>query len=275
MSRFIGLGGAAVRWTVLLLLTMTGCLNQPLPPPPPPATAIPLPTAQPTVLRNIGQNDLTAAAVPSGGALPPLEMPGQTVDAAAQTVAITLGDGVLAVGELYPNPGGTRVPGVLLLAGQRTVWRDLPLRLQGAGYTVLSVDVRAGAAVMGDLITLLDALTEVSTVDPGRIAVLGVAAGADAALAGCAADLRCDALALIGLTAAAQPDTIVQYNPRPLLLIHGTDADAAAVAGQIRADARGAVRYEAVAGNADGAALLEQQPALVDVLIEWLGVLRG
>lgn len=259
-----------MRWAVLLLLILTGCLSEPIPPTPIPATAIQFPTPQPTDLRNVGQNDLTAAAAPSGGALPPIEVAGQPADAAAQSVAITLGDGVQLAGELYPGSDAQRVPGVLLLAPQRSAWRDLPLRVQNAGYTVLAVDLRSGTPVVGDLITLLDALTQVSTVDPGRIAVIGAAAGADAALVGCAADQRCDALALIGVTTAAQPVAIVQYNPRPLLLIHGAD-DAAAVAGRIRADARGAVRYEDVAGNVTGAALLERQPALVDVVIEWLG----
>lgn len=268
---------AARRMLLLAGLTMglvAGCMTEPLPPTLSPATAIQFPTPLPTELRNLGQNNLTAAAVPSGGALPPMELAGVTSVTGGQVVQITLGDGVLVGGALYPDGAGRRVPGVLLLAADRTTWLDLPLRLQNAGYTVLSMDVRlvAGITPLGDVTVLIDALMASSTVDPGRVAVIGGGVGADAALTGCAGDLRCDALALIGMTETAQPVAVLGYNPRPLFIVQAEQSTAAVTVGQVRADARGAVRYEEVAGDAEGTTLLMRQPTLIDDLITWLGV---
>lgn len=268
---------SGVRVAALLTLALlAGCLPDPLPPTAVPPTIAAFPTPQPTVLRNIGQNDATAASLPSGGALPPLPIALSASETGGQPVQVVSGDGTLLMGELYANADGRRVPAVLLLAVDRAGWLDLPLRLQAAGYTVLAVDLRAGSAEatpppLGDFTALMEALIEVSTVDPGLVAVVGGGVGADAALAGCASDLRCDALALFGVTPSVSTVALLQYNPRPLFLSQGTDSPGFIAAGQIRANTRSPLRYEEVASMADGPELIQRQPALIDALIGWLG----
>jgi hypothetical protein len=266
---------STVAAALALASALAACLPEPLPPTPALPTPIVLPTPLPTALRNPGQNDLTAASLPSGGALPPLPLAIPAAGAGGQAVQIVTGDGTLLIGDLYPDPGGRRVPAALLLALNRADWLDLPLRLQAAGYTALAVDLRAGVSAdapppLGDFTAVMDALIEVATVDPGRVAVIGGGVGADAALAGCASDPRCDALALFGVTPAVSTVALLQYAPRPLFLAQGSDAPGFLAAGQLRASARGPLRYEEVASMADGPALLQRQPALIDALIDWL-----
>lgn len=267
--------GVGLRWLLLAIALLAGCLPDPLPPTAVPPTIAAFPTPQPTVLRNIGQNDPTAASLPSGGALPPQPI-ALTSQAGGQPVQIVTGDGTLLIGDLYANADGRRVPAVLLLAVDRAGWLDLPLRLQAAGYTALAVDLRAGSTEatpppLGDFAAIMDALIEVATVDPGLVAVIGGGVGADAALAGCASDLRCDALALFGVTPSVSTVALLQYNPRPLFLSQGTDSPGFIAAGQIRANARSPLRYEEVASMANGPELIQRQPALIDALIGWLG----
>jgi len=261
---------------LLAITLLTGCLPDPLPPTAVPPTIAAFPTPPPTVLRNPGQNDPTAAALPSGGALPPLPVALSTSETGGQAVQIVTGDGTLIMGELYASADGRRLPAVLLLAPDRAGWLDLPLRLQAAGYTALSVSLRLESSEtapppLGDFTAVMDALMEVAAVDPGRVAVVGGGLGADAALAGCASDPRCDALALFGVTPSISTVALLQYNPRPLFLSQGTDSPGYIAAGQIRASARSPLRYEEVATMADGPELIQRQPALIDALTDWLG----
>lgn len=234
-----------------------------------------LPSAEPTMWVNQGQNDPTAAALPSGGDLPPLVIGTSDPGSAFQSIQVTSEDGTQLRGDLYPNLEGQRVPGVLMLAPGRAAWLDLPLRLQARGITVLSMDLRSEAApddlAAGDFRASLVALSEAGTVDPGRIAVIGAETGADLALAGCAANLLCDALVMISpLNREVSLGAIPAYNPRPLFLLAG-DGDALfTVADALRGTASGPLRFEAVSGATRGTALLLAQPALTDAVIAWL-----
>lgn len=232
-----------------------------------------MPQGEPTQLLNAGQNDPTAAALPSGAELPPLAVGTTEAGASHQTVEITVADGVLE-GDLYPNPQGGRVPGVLLLAPDRSAWLDLPLRMQAAGFTVLSVDMPASDTPV--VPTLLQTLIQVGTVDPGRVALVGAEGGADAALAGCSADTLCDALALFTpIDRTRNLDAMLRYNPRPIFIAAGTGSAEYAAAESVGESATGTVEFRTAPGDGRGAALLLAQPSLGDNLIAWLDAQLG
>lgn len=268
----------------LLLLLLAACDSPPPSPTPtrelsgptlaPTEVILPIaPQGEPTQLLNAGQNDPTAAALPSGAELPPLEVGTSEFGASHQVVQITVADGVLD-GDLYLHPQGGRVPGVLLLAPDRTAWLDLPLRMQAAGFTVLSVDMPTNDTPI--VPALLEALIQISTVDPGRVALVGAESGADAALAGCSADTLCDALALFTpLDRARDLDAMLRYNPRPIFIAVSTGSTEYTVAESIGESATGGLEFRTAPGDGRGAALLLAQPSLSDNLIAWLDTQLG
>jgi hypothetical protein len=237
------------------------------------ATVLPLmQEREPTLSVNAGQNDPTAAALPRDSELPPLEstlVPGET----RQSIAITAPDGTQMQGDLYASATGERSPAILMLAPDRGAWLDLPLRLQARGFSVIAMNATAGSSNLptGEFGAMLQALSQLSSVDPGRIAVVGAEGGADAALTGCAADLLCDALVLLSPTdAVGAENAMLRYNPRPIFLAAGEGDPGLSVIARLRDAARGTVGYETVAGSARGTGLITAQPALGDAIIDWL-----
>ncbi|MBK8022251.1 MAG: hypothetical protein IPK19_12675 [Chloroflexi bacterium] len=209
-----------------------------VPPTPTPTRALSGPTleASPIVLPliptvpplDVGQSDLTAASLPRGAELPPLEQGTRIPGAISQSIVITLASGAQHPGELYPPSAGGIHPGVLLLGSTVSGWGDLPALLRDAGMTALVTDVPAGATT-GDFNSLLTSLGETS--DPGHLAVVGLGLGADAALVGCAAAQRCDAAVLIRPGSDLLINAMPTYNPRPLLIaVRQDDADEGALA---------------------------------------------
>lgn len=218
-----------------------------------------------------GQNDPTAAAQPNDGDLPPLAVatpaPGQT----SQRVQVVLPSGGIIAGDFYAAANGQRAPGVLLLTADASGWLDLPLRLQAANFTALAVDL-ADTATVADVGGLLISFSDSGGVDPAQIAVIGAGRGADLALAACAVDQRCDALALLSPTdATADQVALAQYNPRPLFLSAATDDETGALTAEtLLSGATGAVTFESVSGAERGVGLLRVRPDLADALIGWL-----
>lgn len=225
------------------------------------------PTEAPALFQ--GQNDPTAAALPSGGALPPLAV--DTVEGdLRQTIQVTTHTGATLPGELY-SAGEQRLPGLLMLAPGSDAWLDLPLRLQAAGFTVLTMSSNdvADAALVSDV---LASLSDVGTVDPGSMGVVGAEAGADVALLGCAQEMLCDVVALISPT---QHDPLLvamqRYNPRSLFVAAGEgDAVGAGAARALDDYAQGESALELGPGASRGAFLLQDNPTIGDRLIEWL-----
>ncbi len=266
---------------VLAVCTLSACDNV-LPTPTPtralsaptlaasPAFFPVMPEGEPTQLRNAGQSDPTAAALPSGAELPPLLVGTPIFGADFQSVQITAPDSVID-GDLYPNADNVRVPGVLLLAADRTGWLDFPLRLQAAGFTVLSVSLPATNAAADSLVfnALIQALIQVGTVDPARITVVGVDAAAGVALLGCAVEPLCDALAILQPESAVI-EALYRYNPRPILI--AAFAGTSPTADAIRAGATGDALFltaDALTGvTLNGQALI--QPPLGEQVIAWL-----
>jgi hypothetical protein len=226
-----------------------------------------MPTGEPPERRSAGQSDPTAAALPVGAELPPLIVGTPAFGSQPQTVQITTPNGVID-GTLYPNPDNARAPGVLMLAADRAGWSSFPLRLQAAGYTVLSVNLLTPDSLA--LNSLIQALIQVNTVDPGRLVVIGADAAAGAALIGCAVEPLCDALALLQ-PEGAPTEALYRYNPRPLWI--AAYAGSSPTSEAIRAGATGDAVFltpNAVAGSpTNGQTLI--QPPLDDQLIAWIG----
>lgn len=212
-----------------------------------------------------GQNNPIAAALPSGGELPPL-MSGTLTPGGAQTIQTVLADGTLLTGDLYIE-GDFRVPGVLLLAPDRLAWGLLPLQLHAEGMSVLVTDLPPNAA---DIATILISFSELSAVDPARLGVIGAASGANLALNGCAAYQACDALVLLSPDGRdTLLDVMPNYNPRPLLIgVAQADTEAyltsVALAG-LSGDAQ-LITYD----SGRGVSLLALYPDLTNTIVAWM-----
>jgi|GEM_PF-1169708 len=218
-----------------------------------------------------GHNDLTAAAVPARGVLPPMPA-GTTEPDGSARVMLTLADGTVQPADLYEPRSGVadaavqRYPGVLLLSPDRLSWGIFPAELSVAGLTVL---VTEPPPLDSDMPALLESLSEIASVDPGRLAVIGAGAGADRALAGCALTDLCDALVLLSAT---QRELVAQhmasYNPRPLWVVASPD-DALAYPTALSLQAIGQnVTFREVEGG-QGASVLADA-VLATELTNWL-----
>lgn len=214
-----------------------------------------------------GQNNATAAAAPARGGLPPINSGTREPDGSA-LVEIALSDGTLLIADQYSGAFG-RVPGVLLLARDRLAWETLPVQLQAAGYSALSVEIE-GTTRAQDIDALLQALMGLSNVDPARIAVMGMGSGADMALMGCALTELCDAAVLLSPQSQnTLANVIATYNPRPLLLAAATSdpvAHPTALALSGLADAGTLATFD----SGQGLGLLRANPALADTVVDWL-----
>jgi hypothetical protein len=218
----------------------------------------------------IGQNNPTAAALPSGGNLPPVAMSSAVPGEVRQSIEVILPSGTHLPGDLY-SAGDLRVPGVLMLAPDSSAWLDLPLRLQAAGLTVLTVNTPANLSA-SDFSVMMHSLSDVGTVDPANMAVVGAEAAADLTLIGCAQELLCDAAALISPTQGeALLPAMQAFNPRSLFLAAGSDDDISLDAVTLLEDySQGEVLVQQGSGFARGAALVEQNPTIGDELVRWL-----
>lgn len=223
-----------------------------------------------SALDTLGQNDPTAAALPRDSVLPPLAVDDGSADGLRQTVEVTLSTGTQQTADLYSG-GLNRVPGVLLLGPTRDGWRDMPLRLQAAGFTVLVTDLPQTMTV-DDVEILLESLSDVSTVDPGMMAVVGLDSGAELALNACADDELCDAVALLAPTQTqALLLAMDRYNPRSLYVAASQeDAVSADALSRLEDYARGEVRTTLGTGTGRGFALLDENPQIGDELVRWL-----
>jgi hypothetical protein len=215
-----------------------------------------------------GQNDPTAAALPSGGALPPLPVGGALGGGRAR-VTVTAEDGALLPGDLYQG-GAVRLPGVLMLATDTAAWGDFPMKVHQAGFTVLVVSPRDRTA-LADFRVLLQALTS-GEVDPGHIGVIGAGDGADVALLGCSGELLCDTLVLLSPSNnATLLEALKGFNPRPIFLTASrNDAPSFALIQSLHGAATGEKLLQPFEDAGRGADMLRRRPDLGDLMIGWL-----
>lgn len=236
------------------------------------------PTRDPNaVIGGAGQNNPDTADIPAESNAPPVAVTAVAgmESAGGRLVQITLSDGTPQLGDLYAADADPATlilpPGVLLIAEDRAGWGDLPRRLNAAGLTVLVITPRAGAT-SADFITIMSAFSALNTVSPGSMGVIGAEAGADFALIGCAVDDLCDTVALLTpVSAETLVNVLPSFNPRPLLIAVG-DADTAgrATADVLIAAASAESGLQALPGMERGTSLLASQPALVDLLVDWM-----
>lgn len=170
-----------------------------------------------------GQTSPTAAALPWDSDLPPIEI---ASSGNVKTVQITLRDSTILVGDLHEHPSiqteqastTQRLPGVLFLGAPPDLWGIFPAQLRDAGFTVLVMDMQ-DRYTSADFVDVIQAFSEVGSVHPGHIGVVGTEDGADQALIGCAVEYLCDVVALLSpLGRDTLVNMMVQYNPRPLLI---------------------------------------------------------
>lgn len=227
------------------------------------------PTSDPSEFQAAGQNDPTAAAVASGGELPPLPVGTTVLGDPRQPVVITAGDGTQLNASLYLPPSGEPAYPVLLLADSTEAWGSFPLQLLDEGLAVLALELRPNAP-LGDVLAAFNALLGLNTIDVASIGMVGAGSGADLALAACGGGIPCSALALISPQNASEQGMFA-YNPRPLFMTAASD-DAAGIAviNTLRAVARGTVEQPTVAGSDAGASLVASDTSLADRLAGWL-----
>lgn len=229
-----------------------------------------------------GQNDPTAAAHPNESVLPPVVLATRSAST-SETVQIVMDDGTFLQADLYErfdasaqplaivdDAGRFRVPGLLLLAPDRAAWGALPGRLSVAGFTVMVAGMRAIPRA-ADVDVLLNTLADLSTVDPGRLAVVGAAEGADLALLGCTITPLCDAAALISpLAGDILVDVMADFNPRPLWVAAAQDdAESYRTMVLLSTSATGPTRLSEYASGR-GTALIAASPEVVERLGAWL-----
>lgn len=216
-----------------------------------------------------GQSNPTAQALPVDAPLPPLYS-GTISDTGAQSIQIILEDGQFILGDLYQNSETGRVAGILLLARDRFTWGILPIELLSAGFTVLVVELPPVARA-ADMDVLLTTLSEVGTVNPARIAVIGAEEGADMALLGCAVYPICDAVVLLSPQSGdSLANVLPNFNPRPILVIAArNDSDSYAAATTLSSVfAEGSQLMQAATGRGTG--LLALNSGLNSAIVEWL-----
>lgn len=216
---------------------------------------------------SVGRNDLTAASLPSGGALPPLVVTGQP-GSLAQRVQLLSAGGQLVYGDLY-SVGVNRRPGVLLLGVDTTIWGNFPSRLLDEGFTVLALSVPANT---DDFNAALQSFSEAGTVNPGYMGVVGAESGADMALIGCATNFLCDAAVLLTPTAGdTLLNVIAGFSPRALLVSASqTDPDSLQTVQALARLSRGEVLVQPFENAGRGAAMLQNRPDFLELIIGWL-----
>ena len=228
-----------------------------------------------------GQTIPEARSIPFNAELPPIVMtPTGDEGFGVSSVQISLGNSEMLVGNLYENPPveleqgplRQRLPGVLLIGAPLSAWGDVPAQIRDGGYTVLVVNL-PGTATTANFVTVMRAFSETRSVNPGLIAVVGAGEGANLALIGCAVERLCDAAALLSPTARATLlNIIVDYNPRPLLVAASQDDTTAYETALALRDATiGTFSLQEFESAGSGTMILDQQPALVGTIIQWLG----
>jgi hypothetical protein len=270
---------------IFLVLLITGCGAFPQAEGATPTRNLSAPTLAPTAttfIRNSdelygdtqfgddGQNNLTAAALPNSGALPPLQS-GTREPGGSESVQLILNNGQSLLGDMYEqiNPE-RRVPGILIIGRDRLSWGLLPAELFAAGFTVLVVELPPETRVE-DLDVVLTSFSENGTVDPGRIAVIGAEETADMTLPGCAAYPICDAAVL--LTPQQQEplvNSLSEFSPRPLFIAtsHADEAHYATASALVAAYVDGTRFVEFASG--EGTALLALNSDLSAMIVQWL-----
>ena len=202
-------------------------------------------------------------------------------------MVISAGDGLVLQATYYSAPVRP-APAVLMLhqrGRDRTTWDALALRLQAAGYAVLTVDQRGHGATGGaedwalaqeDARDALAMLSELPGIAPGQLIVIGASVGANLGLNACAELPGCAAAVLLspgldyrGVTTAG---AMARLGARPVLIV-ASEGDGNNPADSITLERMAAGDHQLVilpeAGH--GTDMLLKTPDLAERVVAWLG----
>ncbi|MDX2076169.1 MAG: hypothetical protein SFZ02_07045, partial [bacterium] len=225
------------------------------------------PTAPPLNDPVAGQNSDFAANLPAGAELPPIVLDEQ--EGGIQTVQLTLRDGQILTGTLYP-PSPIELEGrlirprqpAILLLGTSVEWAGFPQLLQQARYTVLVIDMRL-VGLASAVEDILAGLSASDSVYPALMAVMASGDNTDFALIACANNAICDALVLLTpRNQATLVNVVGGFASRPLLVaVNQTDVPSYQTAQALDGILGDNMALILQAGNANGAEMLIERPA--------------
>lgn len=295
-------GGRGAAGLLLVAALLAACdVNPPPEPtatyawPTQPPTVPPSPTVAPVMPQGDGQGGLSiGASNPTQAALAaegqPSQEPATPTLAPTEPVlpmAISAPDGTTLQAQFYAARAHP-APAVLLVhqaGGSQQDWEPLIEPLRGAGYAVLTFDLRGHggsggdadwAQMSGDTQAALRLLSALAGVDSSRIVLIGASVGANLALNACADLVGCGAAVLLspGLDyhGIATAPAIPRLGGRPLLIVTG-QPDANNPADSVMLDglaASGDHQLVIVPAAAHGAQLFAAEPGLVTRIVAWL-----
>lgn len=231
--------------------------------------------------------------------LPPATLPLQATGE-PQRIEFESSDGTRLVGTFWP-PAQAPAPGVLLMhwnPGDRSDWMMLAGLLQGVGmagpsggseprsYAVFAFDFRGHGESGGssdtdgylqDANAALALFRSMQGVDPEHIVLIGASIGADAAVAACG-DGCIGAISLSpgGYLGTPYAEALNAMGDQPVLCV-AAEGDEPARSACEEGESSGVTDYQVqmYEGNAHAMEmfdLADQQPMLLDLIFEWLGM---
>jgi len=248
---------------------------------PSPTVAFVPPTNVPENMPDRGQSNPEAASLPFESELPPLVL---SDDGGVKSVQIVLPDSTTLVGTIYENPPSNleesnvelRLPAVMLVSVAETTWGSLPFSLRDSGLTVIEIAFEPTSST-GDFSLAMRAFSETASVNPGAMGVVGLGAGADFALLGCAVELLCDTAVIINpVSATTLANVMLDYGSRPLMTITTAgDTQLQETALLLQDAALGAFVANIVIGSPQNADFFSADGEAVGLIVEWFQVLQG
>jgi pimeloyl-ACP methyl ester carboxylesterase len=299
---------SAMKWAViavLLVLLGAGCTEAP---PQPTATYV-WPTLASTVAASATVNpvapieegaaihiqpaDAPGASNPTQAALAAEGQPAQDLPTvtpqptqAQLPMLISANDGLVLRGTLF-GAEFRPAPGVLLVhdRGQdRSAWDALAGRLQAAGYTVLTFDLRGSGETGGsvnwplaqdDVRAVLAQLAVLPGINNTQLIVIGAGIGANLGLNACADQVGCVGMVMLspgldyrGITTA---EAMARYGVRPVLIVASeNDDNNPADSLQLDSMAAGDHQLQIFPAAGHGTAMFAADPGLIDLIVNWL-----
>ncbi|MFN2223774.1 MAG: alpha/beta fold hydrolase [Candidatus Promineifilaceae bacterium] len=228
-----------------------------------------------------------ASAEPASDATPTQPLVEAAGPPEPQELSIEGAEGLLIQGTFYPGRGNGPRPGVLLLhvnGGNRGDWQQFAGQLADNGFAALAIDMRGHGETGGgsdwelaaeDLTRVWTALAKRPDVDEANTAIIGASIGANMALATAVSepDIKTVVLLSPGLDyfGVTTDDRIVEYSPRPALIVASEEDDQAARSSralhELAGETSSLIMYD---GAGHGTTMLQRRPELAGEILSWL-----